>query len=80
MESERTFTERDLLRFDGETGPMYVACDGVVYDVSDCPHWRTGLHENLHFPGQILSDEILNAPHSKDVFQRPCVKRVGTIE
>ena len=76
---EPAFTEQALRRFDGEDNPMYVACDGVVYDVSACPHWRTGLHEGLHFPGQDLSAEIAAAPHNKEVFQHPTVRRVGRL-
>jgi len=77
MESE--FTEAELRRFDGEAGPMYVAFDGVVYDVSDCPHWRTGFHQGLHFPAQDLTNELADAPHTAEVFTRPCVKRVGRL-
>jgi predicted heme/steroid binding protein len=56
-----------------------VAFAGVVYDVSDCPKWRTGFHEQLHFAGQDLTGELPDAPHTADVFQRPCVKRVGLL-
>ena len=77
---EKTFTERDLLRYAGEDGSqLYIAFQGVVYDVSDCPKWRLGMHENLHFPGQDLSSELQDAPHHTDVFNRPCVKRVGIL-
>lgn len=80
MSAEREFTEQELRRYTGERGqPMYIACGGVVYDVSDCPKWRTGLHELLHFPGQDLTSELPDAPHTTDVFARPCVKRVGVL-
>ena len=79
MDADRTFTETELRRYDGENGPMYIAHDGVVYDVSDCPRWRRGMHENLHFPGQDLSGELSDAPHKVDVFSRPCVRRVGRL-
>jgi predicted heme/steroid binding protein len=79
MDQERVFTARDLLRYDGDDGQIYIAYQGVVYDVSDCPRWRTGMHERLHFPGQDLSGEILNAPHGEDVFSRQCVRRVGKL-
>jgi predicted heme/steroid binding protein len=72
--------ERQLKRFDGEGGrPKYVAYAGVVYDVSDCPKWRAALHEGLHFPGQDLTDHLVDAPHDAAVFDRPCVKRVGRL-
>jgi predicted heme/steroid binding protein len=77
---EKVFTERELLRYNGDDGPMYVAYQGVVYDVSECPKWRRGMHENLHFPGLDLSNEMPEAPHQQEVFRRPCVKRVGIME
>lgn len=58
---------------------MYVACRGVVYDVTECPKWRTGMHEALHFPGLDLTSELPEAPHGDEVFSRPCVKRVGRL-
>ena len=77
---ERTFTRRELLQYDGERGRRrYIACGGTVYDVTDCPKWRTGLHEGQHFPGQDLSAELPHAPHGTEVFVRPCVKRVGRL-
>jgi predicted heme/steroid binding protein len=79
MDQDEILTINDLRRFDGETGPMYIAYLGVVYDVSDCPHWRTGLHEGQHFPGQDLTGEILDAPHGQDVLSRPCVRRIGRL-
>ncbi|MEJ2600398.1 MAG: cytochrome b5 domain-containing protein [Anaerolineales bacterium] len=76
----RVFTVQELLRYDGEAGPMYIAHQGIVYDVSDCPKWRSGLHENQHFPGQDLTGEIPEAPHGKEVFDHPCVRRVGLLK
>lgn len=71
----------ELRRADGERGaPRFVAYRGVVYDVSECPKWRTGLHEGLHFPGQDLTGELPEAPHAEEVFERPCVRQVGMLE
>jgi len=79
--AERLFSAAELKRYNGERGrPVFVAYAGVVYDVSDCPKWRTGLHEQLHFAGFDLSGELVDAPHGTEVFTRPCVKRVGTME
>ena len=74
-------TELELRRNDGERGSRkYVAHEGIVYDVTDCPKWRQELHENLHFPGQDLTSELPDAPHAEDVFARPCVKIVGKLQ
>ncbi|HEX7973408.1 MAG TPA: cytochrome b5 domain-containing protein [Anaerolineales bacterium] len=76
---DRIITLAELRRHAGEDGPMYIAFQGIVYDVSGCAKWRTGLHEGLHFPGQDLTDEFDQAPHSVEVFQHPCVRRVGRL-
>jgi predicted heme/steroid binding protein len=77
---DRTFTSDDLKRYHGERGqPAYVAYQGVVYDVGDCPKWRSGLHEQMHFAGFDLTSELPEAPHGREVFTRPCVKRVGVL-
>ena len=78
---DRIVTEMELRRSDGERGSRkYVAHNGIVYDVTDCPKWRQDLHENLHFPGQDLTSELPDAPHAEDVFARPCVKIVGKLQ
>jgi len=75
--SGKIFTLSDLRRYDGEDGQMYVAFKGKVYDVTNCPHWRSGIHENLHFPGQDLTAEFPDAPHSEEVFSFPCLQFIG---
>jgi predicted heme/steroid binding protein len=78
---EREFTEQQLRAYVGERGyRMYVAYDGVVYDVTDCPKWRRGIHEQLHWPGQDLTDAMKDAPHTASVFAHPCCKRVGILK
>jgi predicted heme/steroid binding protein len=77
---DRKVTLAELRRGDGERGhPKLVAFQGIVYDVSVCPRWRTDLHERLHFPGQDLTGELADAPHRAEVFSRPCVKPVGIL-
>lgn len=77
---DRIVTQSELRRNNGDLGrPKYVAYQGVVYDVSDCPRWRREMHERQHFPGQDLSDEMADAPHKADVFSRPCVRAVGRL-
>lgn len=73
----KRFSIRDLRRYDGEDGLMLIAYRGKVFDVTGCPHWRTGIHEALHFPAQDLTDEFPEAPHGEEVFSQPCVRLVG---
>jgi predicted heme/steroid binding protein len=78
---DREISEMELRRSTGERGTrMYVALNGIVYDVTDCPKWRTGLHEYLHFAGQDLSKEFHDAPHRDEVFLHPCVRLVGRLK
>ena len=74
----REYTSQDLMRFNGEdNATILIAFEGIVYDVTDCPKWRSGLHEKQHFPGLDLTKEIHAAPHHAEVFHHPCVKPVG---
>ena len=78
MTNEPLFSRAQLLRHNGDDADeKWIAYDGIVYDVSDCPNWRGDLHRNLHFPGQDLSGELTDAPHAEEVFSRPCIKIVG---
>jgi predicted heme/steroid binding protein len=77
---DRVVTQQELRRNTGERGTrMFIAHQGIVYDVTDCPRWKSGLHERLHFPGQDLTGELPDAPHPASVFQRPCVIVVGRL-
>ena len=58
-----TFNRASLARQDGDRRPAYVACRGLVYDLSASPEWRGGLHRNLHWAGQDLTAELADAPH-----------------
>ena len=78
---ERVISELELSRNTGENGtPKWIAYDGFIYDVTDCPRWRLEIHERMHFPGQDLTSELPDAPHKEDVFTRPCVKIVGKLQ
>jgi predicted heme/steroid binding protein len=77
---ERIFTERELQQFDGTRGkPAYIACHGVVYDVSASALWRGGLHRDLHYAGIDLTRTLRKAPHTSEVFSHATVKRVGRL-
>jgi predicted heme/steroid binding protein len=74
-------TQMELRRNTGERGTRkFIAYNGMVYDVTDCPKWRMDLHEQLHFAGQDLTSELPEAPHTEDVFTRPCVKVIGKLQ
>lgn len=76
----RIVTMEELRRNTGERGtPIWIARNGAVYDVTDSPRWRTGLHEHLHFAGQDLSSEFPEAPHGVEVFEHPGVKLIGQL-
>lgn len=80
MIEERVFTEKELQQHNGERGrSIYIAYNGIVYDVTEAPKWRTGLHEDLHFSGIDLTRNLHKAPHGEEVFVRPAVKRVGRL-
>ncbi|MGL4648951.1 MAG: cytochrome b5 domain-containing protein [Caldilineaceae bacterium] len=80
MADESMITRAQLKQQTGERGRRsWVAYAGVVYDVTDCPKWRGGLHEKLHWPGQDLTSELAGAPHTASVFDHPCAHRVGRL-
>jgi len=75
---EPIFTELELRQYDGQRGhPAYIACDGVVYDVTESKLWRRGMHKNLHYAGLDLTRSLHKAPHGDWVFER--MTRVGTL-
>jgi predicted heme/steroid binding protein len=81
MIPERIFTEAELRQYDGTHGkPVYIAYDGVVYDVSDAPLWRTGMHQDLHYAGLDLTRSLRKAPHDRNVFERKYVRVVGWLK
>jgi predicted heme/steroid binding protein len=78
---EKIVTINELKLNTGERNSrMWIAHNGLVFDVTDCPKWRTGLHEFLHFPGQDLTIEFPEAPHAEEVFNHECIKVVGKLE
>ncbi len=79
MPEKLLITKKELQRYDGEDLPMVIAYKGELYDVSHCPHWKHGLHEGLHFPGQDLTAELPDAPHGEEVFFRACVHKAGML-
>lgn len=78
---DRVISLVELKRNTGERGTRkFIAHQGIVYDVTDCPKWRLDMHEWLHFPGQDLTSELPEAPHKEEVFKHDCVIIVGRLE
>jgi predicted heme/steroid binding protein len=56
---------------------IWVAYQGVIYDVSESRLWRDGKHYE-HWAGQDLTDELPDAPHTEKVFKK--FKAVGKVK
>lgn len=61
-------TLEQLKQFNGKNGnPAYISVDGVIYDVTNDRHWKTGTHEG-YSAGTDLTDAILSkSPHGTSV-------------
>ncbi|MDD2994519.1 MAG: cytochrome b5 domain-containing protein [Pygmaiobacter sp.] len=57
-------TLAELAKYDGKnSNPVYVAVDGLVYDLSGSSHWKNGSH-NGFMAGADLSEAIkIKSPH-----------------
>jgi predicted heme/steroid binding protein len=61
---KRRFTRKELSRYDGKDGARaYVACRGLVYDVTSSFLWHDGEHQVLHAAGRDLTESLREAPH-----------------
>lgn len=66
----KTYTRSQLaLRNGCDRDEIWCAFQGVIYDVSKSRLWRSGKHYE-HWAGQDLTDELVDAPHSEQVFTR----------
>jgi predicted heme/steroid binding protein len=67
-------TLRQLSLRNGQDKPeVWIAYRGKVYDVTESRLWRSGKHYE-HWAGQDLTDELKDAPHTSQVFERmPCI-------
>lgn len=55
----RVFTAEELKNYSGRNGqPVYVAVDGIVYDLSRVKPWKTGRHMKMHDAGTDQSRAI----------------------
>jgi predicted heme/steroid binding protein len=65
-----SYTKSQLALRNGQDKPeIWVAFEGRIYDVSTSKLWRNGKHYE-HWAGQDLTDELKDAPHSRQVFEK----------
>lgn len=64
-------TLKELADYDGREGRRaYIAVNDKIYDVTDSPRWKDGLHPPNHYAGQDLTEELSQAPHVRAVVER----------
>ena len=64
------YTKQQLaLRNGQDRDEIWVAFEGVIYDVSNSRLWREGKHYE-HWAGQDLTEELSDAPHDSKVFEK----------
>jgi predicted heme/steroid binding protein len=65
-----TYSKSQLALRNGQDKPeIWVAFEGIIYDVTASRLWRKGQHYE-HWAGQDLTKELADAPHSESVFQK----------
>lgn len=70
-------TPAQLALRNGQDKPeVWVAFRGLVYDVTSSRLWRNGKHYE-HWAGQDLTDELKDAPHNENVFDK--FKAIGKL-
>ncbi|RXK48190.1 cytochrome b5 domain-containing protein [Aquirufa rosea] len=65
-----SYTQAQLALRNGQDRPeIWVAFQGKIYDVSSSRLWKNGKHYE-HWAGQDLSEELKDAPHTAQVFEK----------
>jgi predicted heme/steroid binding protein len=68
--SMQGYTKQQLALRNGQDKPeIWVAFNGLIYDLSESRLWRNGKHYE-HWAGQDLTDELKDAPHTEEVFRK----------
>lgn len=64
------YTRAQLALRNGQDRPeIWCAYQGKIYDVSRSRLWRNGKHYE-HWAGQDLTEELADAPHNANVFDK----------
>jgi len=64
------FTKAQLALRNGQDKPdIWVAYQGLIYEVTRSRLWRDGKHYE-HWAGQDLTNELKEAPHTEMVFDK----------
>jgi predicted heme/steroid binding protein len=72
------YTKSQLALRNGQDKPeIWVAYNGIIYDVTESRLWRKGQHYE-HWAGQDLTPELADAPHTHEVFVR--FKAIGQLK
>ena len=70
MDNLPEYTRSYLALRNGQDKPeVWVAYNGLIYDVTRSRLWLRGKHYE-HWAGQDLTDELKDAPHTENVFDR----------
>jgi predicted heme/steroid binding protein len=78
LETLPKYSRAYLALRNGQDKPeIWVAYKGMIYDVSRSRLWRAGKHYE-HWAGQDLTDELGDAPHNENVFDK--FKIIGMLE
>ena len=72
------YTKFQLALRNGQDKPqIWVAYQGLIYDVSESRLWKRGQHYE-HWAGQDLTSELKDAPHTQSVFEK--FEVIGTLK
>ncbi|MFC3416769.1 cytochrome b5 domain-containing protein [Algoriphagus hitonicola] len=74
----KVYTKQQLALRNGQDKPeIWIAFQGIIYDVSKSKLWKNGKHYE-HWAGQDLTEELADAPHTQRVFER--FQPIGKLE
>jgi predicted heme/steroid binding protein len=66
----KEYTRAELALRNGQDKPqIWIAFRGLIYEVTSSRLWRNGKHYE-HWAGQDLTDELAEAPHNENVFDK----------